>query len=53
MLFAEGLSAEEAEALLDVGADELPHEASELYFSAMSDDFYDVYSDAYFDTGTP
>jgi hypothetical protein len=53
VLFAEGLSAEEAEALLDVGADELPHEASELYLSAISDDFYDAYSDAYYDPGTP
>jgi hypothetical protein len=28
-------------------------ESSDLFLSAISDEFYDVYSDAYYDTGTP
>jgi hypothetical protein len=28
-------------------------EASEQYFSSLSDEFYNVYSDAYYDSGTP
>ena len=51
VLFADGLSAEEAEALF--GSDALPPDVSDQFFSALSDEFYDVYSDAYYDTGTP
>jgi hypothetical protein len=52
VLFAEGLSAEEAETLLG-GAAGLEPEVSDQFYSALSDEFYDVYSDAYYDTGTP
>jgi hypothetical protein len=51
VVFAEALSAEEAEALLGVAV-EAP-EVSDQYYSAMSDEYYDVYSDAYYDSGTP
>jgi hypothetical protein len=53
VMFTDGLSAEEAEVIV-VGENEgvLP-EASEQYFSSLSDEFYDVYSDAYCDSGTP
>ena len=51
VLFADGLSAEEAEALF--GGDVLPPDVSDQFFSALSDEFYDALSDAYYDTGTP
>mgnify|MGYP001807670288 CR=1 FL=1 len=45
--------AEEADALLGVDGGGLPPESSDLFLSAVLDEFYDVYSDAYCDTGTP
>ena len=51
VLFADGLTAEEADALQ--GVDGVRPESPDLFFSAISDEFYDVYSDAYYDTGTP
>jgi hypothetical protein len=51
VLLADGLTAAEADALL--GADGGLHpESFDLFLSAISDEFYDVYSDAYYDTGT-
>jgi hypothetical protein len=53
VLFAEGLSAEEA-AVVDQAADgELFPGVSDQFYSSLSDDYYDVYSDAYYDPGTP
>jgi hypothetical protein len=45
--------AEEAEALLSADGGGLPPESPDSFLSAISDEFYDVYSDAYYDTGTP
>jgi hypothetical protein len=42
-----------AEALLGADGGGLHPESSDLFLSAISDEFYDVYSDAYYDTGTP
>ena len=53
VMFADGLTAEEAEALLGADGGGLPPESSDSFLSAISDEFYDVYSDAYYDTGTP
>jgi hypothetical protein len=57
VMFADGLTAEEAEALLGADGDTptggLPPESPDSFLSATSDEFYDVYSDAYYDTGTP
>jgi hypothetical protein len=57
VLFADGLTAEEADALQGVDGGTptggLHPESSDPFHSAISDEFYDVYSDAYFDTGTP
>jgi hypothetical protein len=54
VLFAEGLSAEEAEAYYGGGNAGSPQaEASDMFFSALSDDYYDVHSDAYYDAWTP
>jgi hypothetical protein len=53
VLFADGLTAEEADALQGVDGGGLHPESSDLFLSAISDEFYDVYSDAYYDTGTP
>jgi hypothetical protein len=53
VLFADGLTAEEADALQDVDGGGLHPESSDLFLSAISDEFYDVYSDAYYDSGTP
>jgi hypothetical protein len=55
VLFADGLSAEEADALMraDTSGDAMPPEASDLFHSALSDEYYDVYSDAYYDTDAP
>jgi hypothetical protein len=52
-MFAVGLTAEEAEALLGADGGGLPPESPDSFLSAISDEFYDVYSDAYYDTGTP
>jgi hypothetical protein len=48
-----GLTAEEAEALLDADGGGLPPESSDSFLSAISDEFYDVYSDAYSVTLVP
>jgi hypothetical protein len=53
VMFADGLTAEEAEALLGADGGGLPPESPDSFLSAISDEFYDVYSDAYYDTGTP
>jgi hypothetical protein len=53
VLFADGLTAEEAGALHGVDGGGLLPESSDLFLSAISDEFYDDYSDAYYDTGTP
>jgi hypothetical protein len=53
VLFADGLTAEEAGALHGVDGGGLLPESADLFLSAISDEFYDVYSDAYYDTGTP
>jgi hypothetical protein len=53
VLFADGLTAEEADALQGVDGGGLHPESSDSFLSAISDEFYDVYSDAYYDTGTP
>jgi hypothetical protein len=53
VLFADGLTDEEADALQGVDGGGLHPESSDLFLSAISDEFYDVYSDAYYDTGTP
>jgi hypothetical protein len=52
VLFADGLTAEEAGAFM-LSTGELCPEASDQYYSALSDGFFDVYSDAYYDPGTP
>ena len=52
VLFADGLTAEEADALLGVDEGGLPPELSDFCLSAISDEFCDGYSDAYYDTGT-
>jgi hypothetical protein len=44
VLFADGLSVEAAARVWNGG---LSSEESSQYYSAMSDDFYDVYSDAF------
>jgi hypothetical protein len=49
-MFADGLSAEEAERMWSGG---LSSEESSHYYSAVSDDFFDVYSDVYYDATTP
>jgi hypothetical protein len=46
-------SSEEAEALLGADGGGLPPKPPDSFLSAISDEFYDVYSDAYYDTGTP
>jgi hypothetical protein len=48
-----GVIAEEADAHQGVDGGGLHPESSDLFLSAISDEFYDVYSDAYYDTGTP
>jgi hypothetical protein len=48
-----GLTAEEAEALLGADGGGLPPESPDSFLSAVSDEFCDVFSDAYYDTGTP
>jgi hypothetical protein len=53
VLFADGLTAEEADDLQGVDGGGLHPESSDMFLSATSDEFYDVYSDAYYDTGTP
>jgi hypothetical protein len=53
VLFADGLTAEEADVLLGVEEGDLGPDSSDLFLCAISDEFYDVYSDAYYDTGTP
>jgi hypothetical protein len=53
VMFADGLTAEEAEALLGADGGGLPPKSSDSFLSVISDEFYDVYSDAYYDTGTP
>jgi hypothetical protein len=53
VLFAEGLSAEEAEAYYGGGSGSSQVEASDMFLSALSDEYYDVYSDAFYDAGTP
>ena len=66
VLFADGLSAEEAEAYYGgglsaeeaevyyIGATSGPApDMSDQFYSAFSDEFYEVYSDAYYDPGTP
>jgi hypothetical protein len=50
VLYADGLSAAEAEALWSGG---LSAEESSQYYSATSDDFFEVYSDAFYDVTTP
>jgi hypothetical protein len=35
----------------DIGG--VPTEVSEQFFSSLSDEYHDVYSDAYYDSGTP
>jgi hypothetical protein len=50
---ADGLTAEEAEALLGADGGGLPLESPDSFLSVISDEFYDVYSDVYYDTGTP
>jgi hypothetical protein len=59
VLFADGLSAEEADALMSVATlinvdgGGLPPETSHLFLSALSDELYAVYSDAYYGTDAP
>jgi hypothetical protein len=53
VLFADGLTAEEADALQGVDGGGLHPESSDLFLSEILDEFYDVYSDAYYDSGTP
>jgi hypothetical protein len=53
VLFADGLTAAGADALQGVDGGGLLPESSDLFLSAIADEFYDVYSDAYYDTGTP
>jgi hypothetical protein len=53
VLFADGLTTEEADALQGVDGGGLHPQYSDLFLSAISNEFYDVYSDAYYDTGTP
>jgi hypothetical protein len=53
VLCADELTAEEADVLLGVEDGDLGPKSSDLFLSAISDEFYDVYSDAYYDTGTP
>jgi hypothetical protein len=50
VLYADGLSAVEAGSLWSGG---LSSEESSQYYSAMSDDFFEVYSDAWYDVMTP
>jgi hypothetical protein len=52
-MFADGLTAEEADAFMGADGGGLLPESFDLFLSAMSDEFYGVYSDAYHDTGTP
>jgi hypothetical protein len=53
VMFADGLTAEEADALLGAdGGGGVPPESPDSFLSAISDEFHDVYSDAYYDTGT-
>ena len=49
VLFAEGLSAEEADALMSANRGGMPPEVSDQFHSALSDEYYDVYSDAYYE----
>jgi hypothetical protein len=51
VLFADGLSAEEADAVMSGGG--LTPQASDLFHSALSDEYYDVYLYAYYDTDAP
>jgi hypothetical protein len=49
VMFADGLTAEEAEALLGADGGGLPPESSDSFLGAISPFFYDVYSDAYYE----
>ena len=53
VMFADGLSAAEAEAMLWGEVEDRQLEASEQFYSSLSEEYYDVYSDAFYDTGTP
>ena len=53
VLFADGLSAEEADALMSADGVGMPPELSDQFHSALSDEYYDVYSDAYYDSDAP
>jgi hypothetical protein len=50
VMFADGLSVEEAERMWSGG---LSSEESSHHYSAVSDNFFDVYSDAFYDATTP
>jgi hypothetical protein len=47
VLFADGLSAEEADALRSADGGGMLPEVSDQFHSALSDEYFDVYSDAY------
>jgi hypothetical protein len=53
VLFADGLSAEEADALMSADGVGMRPELSDQFHSALSDEYYDVYSDAYYDSDAP
>jgi hypothetical protein len=53
VLFADRLSAEEADALMSADGVGMPAELSDQFHSALSDEYYDVYSDAYYDSDAP
>jgi hypothetical protein len=53
VLFADGLSAEEADALMSADGVGMPPKLSDQFHSALSDEYYDVFSDAYYDSHAP
>ncbi len=60
LFWADAVSAEEAEAVMGLVLEEQEvvevQELSDQFFSALSEEFHDVYSDAYYDAlsvGTP
>lgn len=56
-MFADDLSAEKTDALMSADEGCVPPEASDLrlwkFHSELSDEYYDVYADAYHDTDVP
>jgi hypothetical protein len=52
-VFADRLSAEEADALMSADGVGMPPELSDQFHSALSDEYYDVYPDAYYDSDAP